>query len=60
MFFFWPIFAPQQQKQQEKRCDVYRRALILTNIAHNIFLLANFCTATTQKKRRKKNYMPCV
>jgi predicted metal-dependent hydrolase len=28
MFFFWPKFAPQQQKEKEKRCDVYKRALI--------------------------------
>jgi hypothetical protein len=49
MFFFWPNFALQQQKEKEKRCDVYKRALILTNIGCNVFLLANFCTTVTQK-----------
>jgi hypothetical protein len=57
MFFFWPIFAPQQQKEKEKRCDVYKRVLILTNIGHNVFLLANFCTTSTQKK---KEFFLCV
>ncbi len=28
MFFFSPKFAPQQQKEKEKRCEVYKRALI--------------------------------
>jgi len=57
MFFFWPIFAPQQQKEKEKRCDVYKRALILTNVGRNVFLLANICTTVTQKN---KNYVRCV
>ncbi len=54
MFFFWPIFASQQQKEKEKRCVVYKWALILTNIGRNVFLLANFCTTATQKKKEKK------
>jgi hypothetical protein len=45
----------KKKEEKERKCKVYKeRALILSNIGCNVFLLANFRTTATKTTRKKR------